>query len=92
MPSVRPRTSWLPAADLFQTPRCMSVDFSCSRRASEMISAIASSTTERVLEYGALKTAMPRSVVAGRSIWFVPMQNAPMAMRSGAASSTRSVM
>ena len=92
MPSVRPRTSWLPAADLFQMPACMSVDFSCSRRASEMISAMASSTTERVLEYGALNTATPCWVVAGRSIWFVPMQNAPIASRSGAASSTFSVM
>ena len=92
MPSVRPRTSWLPAADLFHTPLCMSVDFSCRRRASEMISAIASSTTLRVLEYGALKTATPRLVVAARSIWLVPMQNAPIASRSGAASRTFSVM
>src|SRR4051794_15421264 len=44
-----------------------------------MISASASSTTLRVLEKGALKTATPRSVAAARSIWFVPMQNAPSA-------------
>ena len=56
-----------------------------------MISPIASSTTERVLEYGALKTAMPISVAVARSIWFVPMQKAPMALSSGRARSTRSV-
>ena len=58
---------------------------SVSRRVSAMISAIASSTTLRVLENGALNTAMPRSEAAGRSIWLVPMQNAPIASRSGAA-------
>ena len=56
-----------------------------------MISAIASSTTERVLENGALNTATPRLAAAARSTWFVPMQNAPTASRSGAAASTRSV-
>ena len=53
-----------------------------------MISAMASSTTLRVLENGALKTAVPCSVAVVRSIWLVPMQNAPIASRSGAASST----
>ena len=56
-----------------------------------MISAIASSTTERVLENGALNTVTPRSDAAARSIWLVPMQNAPIATSFGAASSTRSV-
>ena len=56
-----------------------------------MISASASSTTLRVLENGALNTAIPRRDAAARSIWFTPMQNAPMASRSGAAASTRSV-
>ncbi len=56
-----------------------------------MISARASSTTLRVLENGALKTAMPRPDAAARSIWFTPMQNAPTASRFGAASSTRLV-
>ena len=56
-----------------------------------MISAIASSTTERVLENGALNTATPRAAAAARSIWLVPMQNAPIATRSGAASSTFAV-
>ena len=69
----------------------MSAFFSVSRRVIEMISAIASSTTERVLENGALKTVTPRSDAASRSIWFVPMQNAPIATRSGAFSRTRSV-
>ena len=59
MPSLRPRTSWLPTADLSQTPACMARFFSVSCRPIEMISAMASSTTERVLEKGALKTAMP---------------------------------
>ena len=64
MPSVRPRTSWLPAADLSQTPACMRAFLSVSRRVSAMISAIASSTTLRVLENGALKTATPRAAAA----------------------------
>ena len=50
-----------------------------------MISAIASSTTLRVFENGALKTAMPRLGRGARSIWFVPMQNAPIASSPGAA-------
>ena len=45
-------------------PACISRLRSVSRRASAMISAMASSTTERVLEYGALKTATPASVAA----------------------------
>ena len=56
-----------------------------------MISAITSSTTLRVLENGALNTTVPRSAAAVRSIWLVPMQKAPTASRSGAASSTRRV-
>ena len=92
MPSVRPRTSWLPLADLSQTPSCIFWVFSGSRRASAMISPITSSTTLRVLEYGALKTAIPRSAAAVRSTWLVPMQKQPIASRSPAASSTRGVM
>ena len=46
-----------------------------------MISASASSTTLRVLENGALNTAMPRLLAAARSIWLTPMQNAPTASR-----------
>ena len=57
----RPRTSWLPSAALSQTPACMPAFFSVSRRVSAMISARASSTTLRVLENGALNTA-----IAGR--------------------------
>ncbi len=38
-----------------------------------------SSATERVLEYGALNTAMPRSRAALRSTWLVPMQKQPTA-------------
>src|ERR1700743_3691204 len=53
MPSLRPRTSWAPLADLSHAPACILTFFSGSRRASEMISATASSTTERVLENGA---------------------------------------
>ena len=66
MPSVRPRISWLPLADLSQTPSCIRSVFSGSRRASAMISPITSSTTLRVLEYGALKTAMPALGGAGQ--------------------------
>ena len=47
-----------------------------------MISAMASSTTLRVLENGALKTAIPRLGGGARSTWLVPMQNAPTASRS----------
>jgi DNA-binding MarR family transcriptional regulator len=69
----------------------MSEFFSVSRRVIEMISAIASSTTLRVFENGALKTLTPCSDAASKSIWFVPMQNAPIATRLSAASSTRAV-
>ena len=61
----------------------MSAFFSVSRRVSAMISAIASSTTLRVLENGALKTATPRAPAAARSIWLVPMQNAPIGQQVG---------
>ena len=44
-----------------------------------------------MLENGALNTVMPRSAAAARSIWLVPMQNAPTASSCGAAASTRSV-
>ena len=53
-----------------------------SRRARAMISPMTSSTTLRVLEYGALKAATPRGAAASRSIWLVPMQKAPTASRS----------
>ncbi len=91
MPRVRPRISCAPLADLSQTPPCSASFFSVSRRVSEIISATASSTTLRVLENGALNTAIARRAAAVRSIWFVPMQNAPTASRSGAAASTFSV-
>ena len=57
---------------------------SVSRRVSAMISAITSSTTLRVLENGALNTAIPRRDAAARSIWLVPMQNAPTAQQAAA--------
>ncbi len=56
-----------------------------------MISAITSSTTLRVLENGALNTAVPRAAAVARSIWLVPIQKAPTASRSGAASNTWAV-
>ena len=59
-------------------------------RVSAMISA--RPVRRRVLENGALNTATPRRDAAARSIWFTPMQNAPMASRPGAAPSTRSVI
>ena len=69
----------------------MSSFFSVSRRVIEMISPMASSTTERVLENGALNTVTPCSLAEVRSIWLVPMQNAPIDTRDGAAASTLSV-
>ena len=91
MPRVRPRTSWAPLADLSQTPACIALFLSVRCRASEMISAITNSTTLRVLENGALKTAVPLRDAAGMSIWLVPMQKAPMASSSGHWSSTARV-
>ena len=73
-------------------PSCIFWVFSGSRRANAMISPMTSSTTERVLEYGALKVAMPFAAAYSRSTWLVPMQKQPMAIRSVAASSTRGVM
>ena len=63
MPKVRPRTSWLLLADLSQMPSCIRCVFSVRRRASDRISPSTSSTTLRVLENGALKTATPRGRV-----------------------------
>src|SRR5215469_3114529 len=79
MPSVSPRTSCAPAADLFQTPLCIWVEAKNVRRSRRMISPMASSATERELECGSLNTAMPRSLAALRSILSTPIQNAPTA-------------
>ena len=65
--------------------------FSGIPRISIMICASTSSATLRVLENGALNTGMPRRIAAVRSIWLVPMQNAPIAVSLGARSSTASV-
>src|ERR1700712_34079 len=92
MPRVRPRNSWLPRADLSQMPSCIRWVFSTSRRVSAMISPSTSSTTLRVLEKGALKTATPRSAASMRSTWLVPMQKHPIARRSFPASSTSAVI
>ena len=91
MPSVRPRTSWLPFADLSHTPSCIRWVFSVSRRASATIPPNTSSTTLRVLEKGALNTAKPRSAASFRCTWLVPMQKHPTASRSFPASSTAGV-
>ena len=48
MPRVRPRISWLPAADLSQRPACMAAFLSVRPRVRAMISEIASSTTLRL--------------------------------------------
>jgi hypothetical protein len=72
-------------------PSCIREVFSTSRRASAMISPMTSSTTLRVLEYGALNVATPRCAAATRSIWLVPMQKAPTASSSGALANTFSV-
>jgi len=69
----------------------MSAFLSVSRRVRAMISERASSTTLRVLEKGALNTAIPLPAAAARSIWFVPMQKAPTPSSSGAACSTCAV-
>src|SRR5450830_263092 len=90
MPSTRPRTSWAPSADLSQIPACRALSRSVSRRIRAITSARAISTTERVLENGAWKTAMPRWAAARTSIWLVPMQKAPIARRSVACARTRS--
>ena len=50
------------------------------RRIRQMMSPITSSTTERVFEYGALKTAMPFLPAYSRSTWLVPMQKQPTAV------------
>src|SRR5690554_3013645 len=91
MPRVRPRTSWAPSEVLSHTPSWSARSRSVKRRASAMISARAISTTDRVLEKGALNAATPWCAAAARSIWFVPMQYAPMASSSGALATTRSV-
>src|SRR3990167_7600381 len=81
MPSVLPRISNELLADFSQPPRCATAFFSGMPRISRMASASTSSATERVLENGALNTAMPRSRAAARSTWLVPMQKQPTAAR-----------
>lgn len=44
-----------------------------------MISPMTSSATERELEKGELKTAIPCLAAWTRSTWFVPIQKQPMA-------------
>ncbi len=88
MPRVRPRTSRAPLTVLRHTPARASAAFSGTRRISMMISPITSSATERVLEYGALNTGMPRRFAACTSTWLVPMQKQPMQNSRSAAAST----
>ncbi len=59
MPSVLPRTSKLPLADLSHPPSCAATERGTTRRSSMTISPITSSATLRVLENGALKTGTP---------------------------------
>ena len=61
----------------------MSLSLTVMRRLREMISEMTSSTTLRVFENGALKTATPLRRVASMSIWLVPMQKAPIAEQRG---------
>ncbi len=91
MPSVLPRTSWLPVAIFFHAPWCTSRTRSPSWRDSITISESTSSATLRVFENGALKTHTPRFIAGVSAIWFVPMQYAPTAISCLPASSTRSV-
>jgi hypothetical protein len=56
-----------------------------------IVSAMTSSATLRVLEYGALNTGTPRRRAAARSTWLVPMQKQPTAIRRRARCSTVSV-
>ena len=56
-----------------------------------MISAITSSATERVLEYGALNTGTPRPRASPSATWLVPMQKQPTATSFFAAVSTAGV-
>ena len=62
-----------------------------TRRMSMTISPMASSTTLRVLLYGALKTATPCDAAAGRSTCSVPMQKQPTASSRSADSSALAV-
>src|SRR5471032_1766543 len=79
IPSFLPRISKELAALLIQPPRWQEAFFSGMPRSNRIASANTSSATERVLEYGALNTAMPRSRAALRSTWLVPMQKQPTA-------------
>ena len=57
-----------------------------------MEEAITNSATERVFEYGALKTVTPFAVAASRSTWFVPMQKHPIACNFSAEFNTSEVI
>ena len=77
---VFPLISKLPLLLLIHCPSCMALLLSATLRNSNMDSAITSSATERVFENGELKTAIPLLPAAFMSIWFVPIQKAPMAI------------
>ena len=62
------RISKLPVADLSHFPMCMAADLSAILRIRIIICPITSSTTERVLLYGALNTAIPLRVASFKSI------------------------
>ncbi|GJD92812.1 hypothetical protein BHAOGJBA_6374 [Methylobacterium hispanicum] len=90
MPSVLPRTSTEPMADLSHSPACAPTERGVMRRKSITISPMTSSATERVLEKGALKTGMPRPRAAGRSTWLVPTEKQPTASSRSAAANAAS--
>ena len=77
---------------LFHTPSCIRWDLSGSLRANAMISASTSSTTLRVLENGALKTATPRSGRMAEVDLVGPDAEAPDRQQVLPASSTCGVM
>ena len=61
------------------------------RRNSITTSAMVSSATLRVLEYGALNTGMPSRRAASRSTWLVPTEKQPTTISRSAAASTSAV-
>src|ERR1700760_3945950 len=91
MPSVLPRAARLPSADLSQPPACAETERGKIRRNSITTSAMVSSATLRVLEYGALNTGMPSFRGASRSTWLVPTEKQPTTKSGSAASRTSGV-
>ena len=86
-PSVRPRSSAPLKRDRAHSPLRTEASAAATPRTMERISAIVSSAAETVFPAGALRTAIPLSVAASRSMLSTPTPARPTTRRAGACAS-----